>query len=79
MSFERVICEVYFTLNVTEIYSELRHVNDYPGMQFETRADAERFLVEEGYSRTETGGTSWQKPQSYRHAHIGRYLREVIE
>jgi hypothetical protein len=79
MAFERVTCEVYFLINVNEIYSELRHVNDYPGMEFETRADADRFLAEEGYSREEAGGTSWKKSQAYRHAYVTRHLREVKE
>lgn len=79
MAFERVVCEVYFTLNVSEIYSEIRHVHDYPGMEFETRIDAERFLAEEGYTQDENTSFGWNKPQAYRHAWISRHLREVKE
>lgn len=78
MAFERVVCEVYFVINVSEIYSERRSVDDYRGIEFAYKIDAERFLAEEGYT-CEDGGARWKKSQSYCNAWISRHLREVKE
>ena len=79
MAFERVVCEIYYKLGVYESYSERRIVLDYNHLEFETRADAERFLAENGYTREEAGGFSWKKHEAYQDAWITRNLREIKE
>lgn len=79
MAFERVTCEVYYKLGVYEDYSERRIILTYNHLEFETRDDAERFLAENGFTREESGGFSWKKPQAYQDAWVTRHLREIKE
>lgn len=76
MAFERVACEVYFVINTYEVYSEHRVTYEFRGMTFESAANAERVLAENGYTR-EVGCSRWGKPYNY--AYITRHLREVTE
>jgi hypothetical protein len=73
MAFVQVICEIYYKIDVYEVYSTYSRVNDFFYLEFENSPDAERFLATEGYIKDKNEG--WVKP--YRSASIIRCIREV--
>lgn len=79
MAFERVVCEVYFVINVYEVYCGHRRIDEFFDIdKFESYFDAELFLAKEGYIRS-PDNRRWEKKELYLEAWISRHLREVKE
>ena len=76
MAFERVTCEIYFRINCYENYSEYRRTMNYGDRVFESKEDAENFLLQEGF---EPVAQYFKKHQAYLEAWVSRHLREIKE